>query len=463
MTTSVERRRLSAGQERLWFLQRFNAAAGIDGLYNEYASVRFDGVLNVAAMCQAFAAVARRHESLRWLVEDERGSCVAVARDEPFPTCVRLIDLTAGGDMTVRERACRRYASDAARVPFDLGAGPLFRVLLFRLSGQEWAMALVMHHIITDTWSIQIVVEDVCRAYAAIVTGRPAAIGDLDYGEPPSEEARGDELERTELAYWTAKLASVPEPVSLPRHRPCPERRTFVGAKQYFALRDETIAPLRARMREERVTFFMLWLAIWKAYLGLVAGRRDLVVGATIAERDKAAERRIGYFANTLAIRTALRPSEPFRSYLRDVRTAVIEALDHRQVPFERVVRALKLPRAANRHPLFEVMFVVVSAPVLDIALPGVAVRLTPDHITLGLSKFNLALSCWQRGAGVEGLMDYSTELYDAREMAAHVARFEAFAALALADPDRPVSALLPTAGVAAGVLEDLRPVSFVR
>ena len=463
MTKSVEnRRRLSPGQERLWFLQRFNAAAGVDGLYNEHVCVRFDGPLNLAAMYQAFDQIARRHESLRWRIEEDGGACVAVAREEPFANCVRVIDLSELGDAAARERWCRHYASKAARTPFDLATGPLFRVVLVRLSERDIAMSVVMHHIITDTWSMQIVVEDACRAYRAMTSGEPDPAGDVDYGEASDTGPQSEDLERQGLAYWTATLANAPPPVTLPTHRACPETRTFAGAKYYFSLRDETVAPMRARMREERVTAFALWLAIWKAYLGLGAGRRDLVVGATTAARDgRAAERRIGYFANTLAIRTTLDPAESFRRYLRDVRAAVLAALDHRQVPFERVVRALKLARSPNRHPLFEVFFVFVNAPVLDIVLPGVDVRLTPDHITLGLVKFDLALLCWQRGAAMEGLLEYSTELYDPPEIRAHIARFEAFAALALAEPDRPIAELLPPERVPSDVVDDLRTVSF--
>jgi condensation domain-containing protein len=458
-----QRRLLSAGQERLWFLQQFNAASGAGGLYNEHASVRFDGTLNVPAMHQALGEVARRHESLRWVIESERGSYVAVARDEPFERCVLTFDLEAIADPAERERTYRRCATEVAREPFDLATGPLFRIALFRLSKRELAMAVVMHHIITDAWSMHILVEDLCNAYSSISVGRPIAGGEVDYSDAPDTGLEhGDAATLEQLTYWTTKLANAPPSVSLPTHRPRPDPRTFAGAKQYFTLHDEAIAPMRARMREERVTRFILLLALWNAYLGANAGRRDLVVGVTTAGRDRnEAERRLGFFANTVALRTEFSVSDSFRQYLRQVRAVALEGLDHQQIPFERVVQELRLPRSANRQPLFEVMFVYVNTAVLDLAIPGVNVRLTPEDITLGLTKFDLVLCFWERGAGIQGLIDYSTELYDGPEIGAHIARFQTFAARAVADPDRAIDELVPIERVPRRVIEDLRSASL--
>jgi hypothetical protein len=460
-----QRRRLNAGQERLWFLQQLNAASGAGGLYNEHVSVRFEGPLNVPAMHQALGEVVRRHESLRWVIESERGSYVAVARDEPFEQCVRMIDLEAIADPAERERIYRRCATEAAREPFDLATGPLFRIVLFRLSGRELAMAVVMHHIITDSWSMNILVEDLCNAYSSISVGRPSTGGEVDYRDAPDTGlAHGAAVMLEQLTYWTTKLANAPPSVSLPTHRPRPDPRTFAGAKQYFTLPCETIAPMRACMREERVTRFILLLALWNAYLGASAGRRDLVVGVTTAGRDrKEVERRLGFFANTMALRTELSVSDSFRHYLRQVRAAALEGLDHQQIPFERVVHALRLPRAANRQPLFEVMFVYVNTAVLGFEMPGVNVRLTPEDITLGLTKFDLVLCFWEQGAKIQGLIDYSTELYDGPEIGTHIARFQTFAARALADPDRAIDELAPIDHVPTRVIEDLRSASLIR
>lgn len=461
-----QRRRLSAGQERLWFLQRLNEAQGACGLYNEHVCVRFDGPLNVPAMHQSIAEVVRRHESLRWVIESERGYYVAVARDEPpFERCVRTIDLEAIADPAERELTYRRSATEAARASFDLEAGPLFRVVLFRLSARELAMAVVMHHIVTDAWSMQILVEDLCHAYSSISGGLPGAAGEIDYGDAPdSALENGDAATLEQLTYWTARLADAPPSVSLPTHRPRPDTRTFAGAKQYFTLHEETIASMRTRMREERITRFILLLALWNAYLGASAGRADLVVGVTTARRDsKEVERRLGFFVNTMALRTRLSVSDSFRSYLRQLRAAVLEALDRQRIPFERVVQALQLPRSANRQPLFEVMFVYVNTAALDLAIPGVNVRLTPEDIVLGLTKFDLVLSFWERDGRIQGLIDYSTELYDGPEIGAHIARFQTFAARAVADPDRAIGELVPIEHVPTRVVEDLCSASFAR
>jgi hypothetical protein len=452
-----ERRRLSAGQERLWFLQQLNGATG---LYNEHASIRFSGRLSIPALHQSVAAVARIHESLQWTVRDDGDAPVAIAGEEPRRGWVDTIDLEGLPTAEERERAYRQCATEAARRPFQLSAGPLWRVLLFRFSPCEFALAVVMHHIISDSWSMQILVEDLCRAYRAITGGTPPSCGRVDYDSVSAPAAADEDA----LRYWKDMLADAPTPVSLPAHRPRSSVRRFAGAKQYFTLDEQTTASLRAYVRAEHATPFIVLLALWKAYLGMSTGARELVVGTTTAGRQKKEmERLIGFFANTVAIRTAFRSSDSFRQFVSHVRAVALQALEHQTVPFDQVVRALNLSRSPNRQPLFEVMFIYVNTPVLELALPGVSARLTPEDIALGLSKFDLVISFCETPQAVQGLIDYSVESYNAGEIRAHLDRFRTFAARALADPDSAIRDLVPIEGPPAAAIADLQSAWFTR
>jgi hypothetical protein len=448
------RRRLSASQERLWFLERLNQSSG---LYNEHVCVRFAGTLNLPALHQALSQVARRHESLRWVIAERDGRVEAQAGAALLPGFVRVVDLE-GLPSDERERAYRVCATEAARRPFDLALGPLARVLLGRLSPGESALTLVMHHIVSDAWSMRILVADVCAAYRAAAGGTPWVGEAVDYSLDPSPR---DDAQ--DLGYWTARLADTPAPVSLPAHRPRPTQRTFGGAKRYFELDRDAAACLRRVQRDERVTPFIALLALWSSYLAACTGSRDLVVGTTTSGREDAADRRVGFFANTLAIRTRCAPGESFRDYLRQVRTVTLEALEHERVPFEHVVRALPLARLPNRQPLFEVMFIYVNAAVLALDMQGLEVRITPEDATLGLCKFDLVVSFYESGSEIRGIIDYSTELYDAAEIDAHIARFSKLAGRALGDPDRPLAELVPVEAPPLGVLEDLRSLRIER
>src|SRR5579862_1794271 len=255
-------RRLSPGQHRLWFLEQLNEA---NGLYNEYACARISGPLNVPAMYQALMELTRIHESLRWVVKCDQGTCVATVRPPAIPRWLVTVHLDEIAEVEEREQLYRHYATQVARRPFDLAAGPLWRVLLFRFSRNNFALTIVMHHIISDAWSMQILVEDLCQAYRAMVLGEALSPKCADYIPGMNHETQCSH----HVQYWVKKLANSPPPVSLPVHRCWPVVRTFTGKKQYFTLDEDTSALLRARIREAHATPFIYMLALWTAYLGI--------------------------------------------------------------------------------------------------------------------------------------------------------------------------------------------------
>jgi hypothetical protein len=462
-----ERRQLSDGQVRLWFLHRLNGATA---LYSEHVCVRLRGALNVPAMYQAFAQVARRHETLRWVIEADDPSsgasgspsgggpsCVGVVGDAPIAAAVRFVDLDRFEQAAERERRYRQYASDAVTRPFDLATGPLFRLYVFRFSPTEHALVAVMHHIISDSWSMKVLVADFCSLYGALVAGDPPAGRAPDYGRGAG---RADAPPASQLSYWVSKLADAPPPVSLPSHRHRPSRRTFAGAKQRFLLDTPTSAAVKARAREERTTPFVVLLALWTAYLGVVTGRHDVIVGTTTAGRHrKETEPLIGFFVNTLAIRTRVSPAETFRSYLRHVRRVTLDALEHQDVPFDRVVRALDLPRSSTVQPLFEVVCTYLNVAVNELSLPGLDVQIASEDVGTGLTKFDVVLAFADRGATIQGLLDYSVELYDEPEIGSYITRFCQFASAAVMHPDQRLGPLVPIERSPVDIVQTLRSV----
>jgi non-ribosomal peptide synthetase component F len=213
-------------------------------------------------------------------------------------------------------------------------------------------------------------------------------------------------------------------------------------------------------VREAHVTPFIALLALWSAYLGAITGSRDVLVGTTRVSRTPHTEHRIGFFVNTVAMRTLVRPIDSFDHYLAHVRHVVLEALDH-EVPFDRLVRALRAPRSPHTHPLFEVMVVYVNRPLSSLTMPGLDIRLTPEDISSGLSKFDVVMSFWTSGAIVHGLIDYSAERYDAEDIHAHVVRFHTFAARALARPDARIADLVPIDAPPVSILDGFSSSGF--
>lgn len=443
-------RRISPGQERLWFLNQLNGASA---LYNEYACARISGPFHLPAIHQALATICERHESLRWSIQEDRGSCCAIANGHRSSEWLHTVDLDGLQNEQAREQAYQHAATEATLRPFHLEAGPLWRVFLFRLSMREFAIIIIMHHIISDAHSLDILVQEFCRIYDSHCRGTPHGLPPVDYSTRYFFSSCRDE----DLQYWVKKLADAPIPVSLPTHRRRPAVRTFAGAKKYFSLPGEITFLIRSRLREAHVTPFVYLLALWTAYLGTVAGAHDLVVGTTIAGRQKDAENLVGFFVNTLAVRTPVLATRSFAQHLQTIRTVALEALDHRDARFEQVVQALRLPRRSNRQPLFEVMFTYVNNPVLELKLPGIRARLTPEDVNHGYSKFDLILSFWDNDESIGGLFDYSLELYDTSEIATHISTFKAFASGAASHPDRALHELIPAASVPVSLVAELR------
>ena len=402
---------LSFAQERLWLLDQL--APG-NPAYNVATAVRLEGELQVAALERALAEIVRRHEALRTVFRAGEGvpaQVVLPAGPIPLP----LEDLSGLEEAERRAELRRRAAEDAAR-SFDLGAGPLLGTTLLRLDATEHVLLLAMHHVVTDGWSMGIFFRELGALYAAFSRGEPSPLAEPRIQYPDyalwQREALAGALEG-QLAHWRERLEGAPALLELPTDRPRPTVQGHGGAVRRLEIPPELAEPLRAIARAEEATLFMVLLAAFQTLLARWSGQEDVVVGTPIAGRTRAeVEELIGCFVNTLALRTDLSGDPPFRALMERVRETTLAAYAHQDLPFERLVEAVRPERNLGYSPVFQAMLVLQNAPRSGLELPGLRLRTLEREAHA--AKFDLTLSLVESGGGLVGALEYSTELFDA-------------------------------------------------
>nr|QEO74317.1 AMP-dependent synthetase and ligase [uncultured bacterium] len=421
---------LSFAQQRLWFLDQLEPG---DATYNIAAAVSLDGPLDIAALEHAFNEVVRRHEALRTTFEAAGTSPAQVIRPARART-LPLLDL-GGLPRAEREAEVGRLTREEAAQPFDLGGGDLLRTRLLRLGPERHLLLFAMHHIVGDAWSLRVLVEELAALYAAHREGRPAALEELpvQYADFAHWQRRrlGGGLLQDQLSFWQRHLDGAPPVLALPTDRPRPPVRSSRGAHETFELPGELLRRLRELSRREDVTLFMTLLAAFETLLSRYTGETDLVVGTPIANRNRAeTEPLIGFFVNTLALRTDLSGDPTFAELLARVRDVALDAYAHQDVPFELLVETLQPERDLSRTPLFQVMFVLEDDPAARLELPGLTLRVEP--LTNGTSKFDLTMFVEESGRCV---VEYSAELFDAATVRRLAAHFRVLLEGVVADP----------------------------
>ena len=436
----------SFAQQRLWFVDRLEAGTWA---YNVLSATRFDGDLDVGAMRRALDAVVERHEALRTVFAEREGAPVQVVVPG-IRVPLEVEDLSA---LLPEEREAElgRRVNREPRRPFDLAGGPLLRSSLLRLAPDRHVLLLTLHHIVSDGWSRGILVREISALYAGFVRGEEPALPPLpvqypDYAAWQREWLRGAELER-QLGYWASKLRGAPPALELPADRPRPPVQSYEGGLHRFRISGVVAVALRRLARDEGATPFMVLLAAFKTLLLRLTGESDLVVGTPVANRGRVeTEGVVGFFANTLALRTGLGGDPSFREALGRVRGTALEAYAHEELPFERLVEALRPPRDLSRSPVFQVMFLLDNTPVKTLRLPGVS--LVPVQVDTGISSFDLTLMMEEKEDGLAAGLEYAAALFDpdtaARMADCWLSLLEGIAA----DPDRPLGSLplLPAA-----------------
>ncbi|HEY7820261.1 MAG TPA: condensation domain-containing protein, partial [Vicinamibacteria bacterium] len=423
---------LSFAQQRLWFLDQLVPG---NAFYNVPCAVRLKGNLNVPVLHQVFREIVRRHEALRSTFDSLDGNPVQIVGR--FSLRVPVVDLRALRAQA-REREVRRLSVAEARTPFDLRQGPPMRAMLCSLADREHAVLMVMHHIVSDGWSLGVMVGEVAALYASYLRGMPSPLPELsvqyaDYASWQREWLSGEVLEK-QRKYWRERLWGAPV-LELPTDRPRPAVQTFRGRSYRFELSRELREKLLRLSQREGVTLFMLLLAGFQALLSRMSGQTDVVVGSPIANRTRPEiEGLIGFFVNSLVLRTDLSGEPSFEELLGRVREGCLSAYAHQDLPFEKLVEELSPERDLSREPLFQVMFALQNAPIPAVEIPG-GLSLFPLEIPQESSKFDLTVSLLEPRERWFGLVEFNRDLFDLTTIARIVKRFEILLEGAAIDP----------------------------
>ena len=430
----------SFAQERLWFLDQWEP--GGSGYINSDA-FRLTGKLNQEALERSLNEVIRRHESLRttFAVVDGRPVQVIAPTLTVIPTVIDLCELPE----SEREAEALRLATEEMQRGFDLSRGPLLRASLLRLGQEEHVLQLTMHHIISDGWSAGVLFRELGTLYEAFSANRPSPLAELplqyaDYAVWQREWLQGEVLER-QLAYWKEQLGGNLPVLELPTDRPRPEVQNYQGASQSVVLPKSVSGRLKALGQQEGVTLFATLLAAFQVLLSRYTGQEDIPVGSAIAGRNRAeTETLIGFFVNTLVLRTDLTDNPTFRELLSRVGKVTLEAYEHQDLPFEKLVEELQPERSLSRNPLFQVMFIFENAAMSSLELPGLG--LSPVSFDREAVRSDLDLYLWEASGELHGHFVYNTDLFDAATIARMSERLQALVESVTRDPDTALSDL---------------------
>ncbi|HEY0607436.1 MAG TPA: MupA/Atu3671 family FMN-dependent luciferase-like monooxygenase, partial [Herpetosiphonaceae bacterium] len=434
---------LSFAQERLWFLDQMNPESTT---YNLPSYIRLHGKLDQRALERSLSAIVARHEALRTAFPSLGGRPVQVvepAEDLTLP----IIDLRHLPADLQHAETRRAIEADTAQ-PFNIRRSPLLRATLIQLDEQEHLLLLTMHHIVSDAWSLDVLLNELSVLYTALATGQEDRLAGLlpalpiqyaDYAAWQRDWLQGPIVEQ-QIGYWREQLNGLTT-LNLPTDRPRPPVQTFKGATYSFDLPRSVSEQIRALSRQGGTTVFMTLLAVWQSLLYRYADQDDFAVGTPVGNRSRAEiEGLIGFFVNMLVLRADLSGSPSFRELLGRVRETALQAYAHGDLPFEKLVDELQPERDMSRSPLFQVMFALNQAPVLHHQLHELV--MSPMLVEGNAAKFDLTLWMAEAGDDLSGTLEYNIDLFDAPTIARMAGHFLMLLEGILADPDRRIADL---------------------
>ncbi len=431
---------VSFAQERLWFLDQLAPGRAV---YNLPQAARLSGRVELEALQKALDEIVARHEALRTTFASVDGNPVQVVA-ESGSVPLKLIDMS-GRPETVRADEIRHLLREESDRPFDLTRDLMLRATLLRESEREHVLLLTMHHIVSDGWSIGVLFRELAVLYDAFCRGKPSPLPELpiqyaDYAIWQRESLQGEVLER-QLAYWRAQLAGAPAVLQLPTDRPRPAVETFRGARQSVVLSKALRDSLQKLSTREGVTLYMTLLAAFQTLLSRYTGQEDIVVGSPIAGRNRTeTEDLIGFFGNTLLMRTDLSGNTSFQELLRRVREVALGAYAHQDAPFEKLVEELQPARSLSHNPLFQVIFALQNTPQFALKFPGLTARWLP--VDRGTSQSDLALFMADDTETLAYSLVYNTDLFDSATITRMVGHFQTLLESIVADPEQKLSKL---------------------
>jgi amino acid adenylation domain-containing protein len=433
---------LSFAQQRLWFIDRLEPGSAA---YNIPEALRLEGDLRLAALAAALSEVARRQEALRTRFLETAGEAAQVV-DPPARVPLPVVDLSALPVASRELEACRQAAAEAAR-PFDLSTGPLLRAAVLRLAGREHVVLVTLHHIVSDGWSMEVLIREVAALYGAAQAEEASPLP-----EPPVQYADftvwqrewlAGEVLAGEVAFWRERLAGLPAVLELPTDRPRPPAQSFHGASRHLSLAPELTAALRAASRREGATLFMTLLAAFQVLLSRWSGQEDFAVGSPVAGRGRQElEGLIGFFVSTLVLRAGLGGDPPLRAVIARAREGVLTAHAHQDLPFEKLVEELRPERSLSHTPLFQVMFALRERALPAAALGELSAR--PFGAVSTLAKFDLTLGIDAAGESAACTLEYATALFDPATAARLLSQWAILLEAVAGDPALRLSQLSP-------------------
>lgn len=443
----------SFAQQRLWFLDQLIPG---NAIYNVPTVIRLTGSLKLAALEQTFNEIVRRHETLRttFIVLDGQ-PLQAIAPSLTIPIAVLNLQQLPANEQEVKAKC---IITAEIEHPFDLSSGPLLRVILLVLSDTEHILLLNMHHIICDDWSMGVLIRELGTLYAAFAQNQPSPLLELplqyaDFAHWQREWLQKEVLQ-TQLAYWREQLNGI-SILHLPTDKPRPAIQSYQGATQFLELPLKLIDGLEKLSQQEGVTLFMTLVAAFKTLLYRYTHQEDITLGSPIANRNRSEiEGIIGFFVNSLVLRSNLSGNPTFRELLGRVREVTLGAYSHQDLPFEKLVEELHPERNLSHHPLFQLVFGFQNAPMSALELPG----LVPSFMNIDLKKtrFDLELHLWkcsedfrslwggnwEYSEGLRGVMVYNTDLFDKTTISRMLKHFKTLLSGIVANPEQRIANL---------------------
>jgi amino acid adenylation domain-containing protein/FkbH-like protein/thioester reductase-like protein len=406
----LQRIPLSGAQRRVWFIDQLE---GGSFAYHVPLAVRFHGELNKGALEAAISAIIERHQSLRTRFVQVDGEPVQQIREEvrfALPT----IDLTTKGEN--REAEVFKQSKEEQLAPFNLSTDLLIRGRLLRLSASEHVLLLTMHHMVSDGWSLGVLIREMAILYEGLVAGKESPLEPLpvqyaDYALWQRSRLSGNGPKH-QLNYWIEQLRGVAPLLALPLDRRRPPAQSYRGASAIVPIGHELTSELKNLSRRLGMTLAMILCAGWAIVLSRLSGQEDIVLGIPIANRPRPElERLIGFFVSTVAIRLRVTRGLTVHGLLRVVRQSMLDAYANQDVPFDQLVESLHPIRSLSHSPIYQVMFVMQNAPRGDVRLHGLAI--TELDVPLQTSQCDLTLSVQEDAEGIVGRLNYATDLFD--------------------------------------------------
>jgi amino acid adenylation domain-containing protein len=431
---------LSFAQQRLWFLDQLEPGCHA---YNMPGAVRISGPLNRAVLEKSLSEIVRRHETLRTHFSLTGGEPVQII-DDAAPLNLAVLDLR---ELPLGERDTQldQILTSEAREPFDLARGPLLRMKLVVLTDEEHVLAVTMHHIVSDGWSLGLFLRELAALYRANAEGMesplpPLPIQYADFASWQRNWLRDEKLSSL-LAYWVKQLKGAPPFLELPTDHSRRSVRSYNGARQSVLLPQSLTDELKRLSREEGVTLFMVLAAAFKVLLYRYSGQTDIVVGTVSANRNQPEiEELIGFFVNTLVLRTDLLETRTFRALLAKIRETVIDACTYQDLPFEKLVEELQPERDTSRTPLFQVLLVEQKQLTPELDSAGVCFR--PVELDTLTTKFDLTLNFAETDRELHLTLEYSTDLFEAATAERMLGHLHTLLEHAAANPAQQISEL---------------------